>query len=129
MVHRELGHVRKQRSDKGLKRGKYQKHKTERKPRVDPVRAERKLGRDLLRTKEELENLATNPPQRLEKRFRDMKERRAAKRREMLERLAANRTCPICKLVKTKSKQWVVVNNNNLAMAICLSCFRKQRKE
>jgi len=48
---------------------------------------------------------------------RSLKERRAEHRAKLLPK---DRRCPKCKVVKVKSKRWVVVNGN----AVCLSCYR-----
>lgn len=74
----------------------------------------RKEASDLRRTLEETQS------RRREARPRS--ERRAAQR---LRELPRSLICPLCKLPKPSTKQWVALGNGT---AICLSCYRQAKK-
>lgn len=48
--------------------------------------------------------------------------KRVDDRKELLDRLVPDRRCKVCKVVKTRSRQWVIVRRSH---AICRACFMK----
>jgi transcription elongation factor Elf1 len=51
--------------------------------------------------------------------------KKAARVRKRLRQLPADRVCPVCHQTKVKSKQWVFLDKEQLA--VCKSCYYRQK--
>lgn len=101
--------TRKERSDKGQKRAKYNLS----------VRIERKRNRDLRNNAElvsRLESQLSKEPS---------VPRKMRRRLERLQKLPANRICERCGKLWLKSAQWVIQKNN---IPICKRCYQSEKE-
>lgn len=81
-------------------------------------RRELKRNRDLLNTLRDIKRL-----ERAHECPREGKPRSERRRERRDKSLPTDRVCPLCKGVKLKSRQWVVVNGR----AMCKSCWMLER--